>query len=84
MGKKVTVQAIGGEAKLLEDAETVADAKRAVDLPTYTATVNGNPAQDDEELDDFAFVSLAPPVKGGRETGWMGLERPRFFHINQF
>jgi hypothetical protein len=66
MGKKVTVQAIGGDAITLENAATVGDAKRELDLPNYTATVNGNPAKDSDALPDFAFVSLAPPVKGGR------------------
>lgn len=43
---------------------TVGDAKRKVGALNHTASVNGEPASDDEELEDYAYVSLAPAVKG--------------------
>lgn len=65
MGKKITVQATGGDPITFENLGTVADAKREMNLPTYTATVNGNPAQDSTVLPDYAFISLTEPMKGG-------------------
>ena len=61
---KVTAQAVGGTAKVLENMGTVADVKRELDLVSYQATVNGEPADDDYELDDYEFVTLSPKVKG--------------------
>lgn len=62
---KVNVQVLGGEIKQIE-AATVADVKAYFNLPSHTATVNGEPASDDQVLDEFEFVALAPAVKGGR------------------
>jgi len=61
----VIATAVGGDPKRL-DAESVADVKDQLGLAsTYTATVNGEPADDDTFLSDEDFVSLAPAVKGG-------------------
>ena len=60
---KVTVQAVGGALKE-GNADTVAELKRQLGLATYQASVNGEPADDDYELSDYEFVSLAPKVKG--------------------
>jgi hypothetical protein len=65
MGKKVTAQALGGQARTLDDAQTVRAVKEAMGLPNYTASVNGNPASDSDTVPDYAFVSLSAPVKGG-------------------
>jgi hypothetical protein len=66
MAKKITTQVSGGETKTLERVETVADVRRELDLDdTYSASINGEPASDDEELEDYNFVSFAPSVKGG-------------------
>ena len=64
---QVTAQVVGGESKVwsLEDAPTVGDVKRLMGVPNYTATVNGEPEDDDYELAEWEFVTLSPPVKGG-------------------
>ena len=62
---KVTLQVLGGEVVVSETALTVGDAKDEMDVPGYTATVNGEPAEDDEDLVEFDFVTLSPSVKGG-------------------
>lgn len=60
---KVQAQVVGGDIKHLE-AETVGDIKRQLSQPSYQATVNGEPEDDDYALVDYEFVSLAPAVKG--------------------
>lgn len=60
---KVTAQAVGGALKQCE-AKTVGEVKEQLELTSYQATVNGEPADDDYELSDYEFVSLAPKVKG--------------------
>lgn len=60
---KVNVQVIGGAIKQIE-ANTVGDVKTAMDAGKYTATVNGEPAEDSYVLSDYEFVALAPQVKG--------------------
>lgn len=64
MAQKVTAQAVGGAPRVFDDIETVGELKERMNLGTYQATVNGEPADDSEELQDYAFVSLAPKVKG--------------------
>ena len=60
---KVHAQVTGGTIKEIE-ANTVGDVKRVMDAANYTATVNGEPADNSYELSDFEFVALAPSVKG--------------------
>jgi hypothetical protein len=60
----VVVSAVGGSPQRV-DADTVGEAKRALACATYTATVNGDPADDDYELSDEEYVALSPSVKGG-------------------
>jgi hypothetical protein len=62
---KVTAQVLGGEVKVLEDVFDVGEVKAELQVPEHTATVNGEPADDDYELEDYEFVSLSPSVKGG-------------------
>lgn len=61
---KVQVQVAGGSIRQVE-ADTVAEAKAAVSAEGYTATVNGDPADDNYELSDYEFVALAKQVKAG-------------------
>lgn len=61
---KVTVVVAGGTPQDV-DADTVAEAARAVDAEGYVATVNGSPAQAGQKLEDYNYVSLAKPVKAG-------------------
>lgn len=61
---KVTVCVLGGQPQNIE-ANNVGDLKRKLGLGNYTASVNGSPRNDEQALDDFQYVSLAPAVKGG-------------------
>lgn len=65
MAKNVTAQVLGGSAKVLE-VDTVQDAYNQLKLDgKYTATINGEPADLDEEVEDYAFISFSAAVKGG-------------------
>lgn len=59
----VSALAVGGKLQIVE-ANTVAEVKQKLGLPSYTASINGEPAADDQKLQDNEFVSLAPAVKG--------------------
>ena len=64
--KNITAQVIGGESVVLDKCATVEDAFEELGLEgSYTATVNGEPADMDQELDDYEFVTFSPAVKGG-------------------
>jgi hydrogenase maturation factor len=65
MANKVTVQVLGGDTKVIDGVETVRDVKTMFNVPSYAATINGDPATDEEGLEDFSFVALSPAVKGG-------------------
>ncbi len=65
MANKVTVQVVGGQSKTLDGVNTIADVKRALNLPNHTATLNGDSASPETQLSDYNFVHLAPAVKGG-------------------
>ncbi len=65
MAKNITAQVLGGSPKVIE-AATVKEAFEALGLNgNYTATINGDAAEMDEELSDYSFVSFAQAVKGG-------------------
>jgi len=65
MSENITVQVIGGQPKVIQ-ADTVQEAYDALELDgNYTATVNGNPSDMDDDLNDYAFVSFSEKVKGG-------------------
>ncbi len=61
---KVTVCVLGGTPTNIE-AQTIGDVKRRLGLDNYTASVNGAPRGDEQQLADYQYVSLAPAVKGG-------------------
>lgn len=63
---KVNVQVAGGSIQQKE-ANTLGDLKRmfARDGVKYTATINGEPEDDDScDLNDYEFVALTEQVKG--------------------
>ena len=64
---KITVQVLGSTARTvsIDEVSTVAEAKELMGVPNYTATVNGEPADDDDVLEEYSFISLSPAVKGG-------------------
>lgn len=62
---KVQVQVTGGAIQQKE-ASTVGELKTLLGVVAYTATVNGEPSSDSDELNDYEFISLAPAVKGAR------------------
>lgn len=61
---KVTVCVLGGQPQNII-ANTVGDVKRKLGLENHTASVNGSPKGNDQELTDYQYISLAPSVKGG-------------------
>lgn len=66
MAKNVTAQVLGGQTKVLQDVDTVQDVLNALELDgAYAASVNGEPATNESELNDYEFVSFSPAVKGG-------------------
>lgn len=62
---QITVKVSGGNVKEME-AETIGEVKETMGLPNHVATINGEPASDEDELEDFNFVVLSTAVKGGR------------------
>lgn len=60
---KVIVQVTGGQKQELE-AATVGEVKQKLQATGYTANLNGNPAKDEQSLNAYDLVTLAPPVKG--------------------
>jgi hypothetical protein len=62
---KVTGQVLGGDPKVLEQMDTVGDVKARLQASNHTATVNGEPVEDNYQLSDYEFVMLSPAVKGG-------------------
>ena len=65
MAKNVIAQALGGEKKVLDGVNTVADVTAQLGLTGYTATVNGDQQSPGYALEDGDFVSLSQAVKGG-------------------
>lgn len=67
MAKNISVSVFGGAQKTALELNTVKDAYNALGLSgNYTATVNGDPADLNQELNDYEFVSFTQALKGGR------------------
>lgn len=70
MGKQVALTVMGRPQALFvenEDVPTVRKAYEKLGLSgDHTATVNNEPAEMDDELEDGAFVVFAKAVKGGK------------------
>jgi hypothetical protein len=66
MASKITVQVLGGEAKVIDNVETIADVKRKLGVTNHSASINGEAADDNDEVSDYSYVTLSPSVKGGR------------------
>jgi sulfur carrier protein ThiS len=66
MAKNVIAQLSGGSKQVLDGVDTVRDVKAKLNATTgYTAAINGDSAEDNEELNDGDVVTLAKAVKGG-------------------
>ena len=61
----ITVKVTGGNVQEMSDVDTVGQVKARLSLQSYTATVNGEPEDDDFELEDYNYVTLSTAVKGG-------------------
>lgn len=66
MAKNVTVVISGGQPQVVNDLSTVAKIKERFGKMNYIAKINGAASEDEDELEDYAFVTLAENVKGGR------------------
>lgn len=66
MAQNITAQVLGGQPRVIE-ASTVKEAFDLLNLSgNYSASINGEPADLSDSLEDYNFVSFAPAVKGGR------------------
>jgi sulfur carrier protein ThiS len=65
MANNVIAQVLGGAKQVLDNVNSISDLKQKLNLAQYTATLNGSPAADDENLTDGDFVTLSQAVKGG-------------------
>ena len=67
MSNKITGQVLGGAVKVMDSVDTVQDVFNELGLTgNYAATINGEPAEMDSELNDYELVHFAPSVKGGQ------------------
>ena len=66
MADKIRAQVVGGQVKDFDGVGTVQDLANAMQLEgNYKATVNGEPAEFTQSLDNYAYVTFAEKVKGG-------------------
>lgn len=67
MAKNIIAQVHGGRRVDLNEVFTVQDVYNALNLTgSKTVTINGEPADMDDELADYNQVFFADAVKGGR------------------
>lgn len=65
MAQNVIAQVVGGQKKLLDVASNVANARQQLGLSaSYKASINGEPAGEDDTLSDKDYVSFSEAVKG--------------------
>ncbi len=64
---KVFAQVIGGDAVqyTLQEGATIADLKKQEPkFASYQASINGDSADDNDELSDYAVVTFSEKIKG--------------------
>lgn len=67
MASNVIGHVIGSDRKVLDSVDTVGDVREKLGIDAnYAASVNGDPADDSDELEDQDYVSFSRQVKGGR------------------
>ena len=62
---KVQVQVAGGSVQQKDSGVTIGELAQSVGAEGFIATVNGEPVDNDYEVEDYEFVSFAKPVKAG-------------------
>lgn len=63
----VVVQVLGGDKKVLDNVDTVADVRSKLNIESaYQASVNDEEADDSYDLGDNDFVTFTEKVKGGK------------------
>lgn len=66
MAKQVQAQVAGGKIEVYKNVKTLGDLREKLDIGDgYTATMNGEPVEDDDKLDEYSLVCFAPAVRGG-------------------
>ncbi len=61
----IIAQVVGGKAQPQTDVQTVGEVRQKLGLAAnYSASVNGEPSEDSETLEDGMFLTFAPAVKG--------------------
>lgn len=66
MANNIIGQVAGGIKTVLDNVESVQDVKQRLGATEgYTAAVNGNPADNDQVLEDGDMVTFSKAVKGG-------------------
>ena len=67
MARNIVGQVLGGSPKTGLTAETVQDVFTQLNLSgPYTATIQGEPAELSDSVDDYDQIHFAPSVKGGK------------------
>ena len=65
MANNVMATVVGGTPQTLSNVSTVGDVKAKLNVnENYTATVNGETANNSTRLEGYEQVHLSPPVKG--------------------
>lgn len=63
--QNIIVQVIGGQKKVMESGDNVADARTYLGLSAaYKASLNGEPVNDSTKLRSGDYVSFSEAVKG--------------------
>ena len=65
MANNIIAQVMGGQPQAGLSANTVGEVKQKLGVPNHQATVNGVPANDDQQLSDYQMVTLSTAIKGG-------------------
>lgn len=67
MAKNVQVQVAGGAIKTVNNVDTIEEVRAKLNLDEqHVATINGEPADDDDDVEDYQFIAFAPKVNGGK------------------
>ena len=70
MAQHVTIAVVGGSNKVLDQVDTVGEAVSMLeDTPgefgAFNIMINGEAASLSDTLEDYSYISLSEPIKGG-------------------